>query len=64
MFANNKNMGHKTSESSNDANGKTYLKWKIETQQKDIDFLRRQNNKLTKKLQEALDKKRESGREK
>jgi len=36
-----------------------FIKWKIETQQKDIDFLRRENHRLSKKLEEALEKKRD-----
>ena len=43
---------------------KTYIKWKIATQQKDIDFLRRENNRLRQKLAEALEKKHETSREK
>ena len=38
------------------------IKWKIETQQKDIDFLRRENARLNKKLAEALEKRRENAK--
>ena len=63
FVANNNVMENKVS-GAQDGLTKTYVKWKISTQQKDIDFLRRENNRLRQKLTEALEKKRESSREK
>ena len=54
----NKASGAQTKQTS------TYIKWKISTQQKDIDFLRRENNRLRQKLADALEKKHETIREK